>query len=106
MKIVETDLYTKIVLTVIAACLLFSAFKSVLAPREATAEGPQPVYVEGGYVTVDGTVDVEKVRSNVTVDGTIDVNEVRKEVTVRGAVAYTERGYDLSDVVNVRVVNQ
>lgn len=54
----RVDLYTKIVLTVIAACLLFSAFKSVFSPREATAGGSQSVWVEGGYITVDGTVDV------------------------------------------------
>ncbi len=57
-RIMRVDLYTKVVLTVIAACLLFSVVKSVFSPREATARGAQPVYVEGGYITVDGTVDV------------------------------------------------
>ena len=97
MKIVETDLYTKIVLTVIAACLLFSAFKSVLAPREATAEGPQPVYVEGGYITVDGTVDVNEVRSEVAVRGNVNISSPYKE-------AFKEIMED-ADVVNVRVIN-
>jgi len=81
-KIVETDLYTKIVLTVIAACLLFSAFKSVLAPREATAEGPQPVYVEGGYITVEGNVNISSPSKEA-------FKEIMEDV----------------DVVNVRVIN-
>jgi len=67
----RVDLYTKIVLTVIAACLLFSAFKSVFSPREATARGAQPVYVEGGWITVDGVV---------TIDGTVAVSNRSPEI--------------------------
>jgi len=96
-KIVESDLYTKIVLTVIAACLLFSAFKSTLTPREATAQGPQPVYVEGGHVTVDGTVDVNKVRGEVAVKGALNISSPYKE-------AFKEI-IDEGAVINVRVVN-
>lgn len=51
------DLYTKIILTIIAGYLLFLVVK-LFTPREATAQRPQPVYVEGGYVTVDGTVEI------------------------------------------------
>ena len=57
-RIVGVDLYTKIVLTVIAASLVFFAFKSSFSPREATAQGVQRVYVEGGYLEVDGRVEV------------------------------------------------
>jgi len=96
-KIMENDLYTKIVLTVIAVCLLFSAVKSSFSPREATAQKAQPVYVEGGHVTVDGVVDVNKVRSEVTVKGSINISSPHKE-------SFKEIMRDI-DVVNVRVVN-
>jgi DNA/RNA endonuclease YhcR with UshA esterase domain len=93
----ENDLYTKIVLTVIAACLLFSAVKSSFSPREATAQKAQPVYVEGGHVTVDGTIDVNKVRSEVTVKGAVNISSPYKE-------SFKEIMRDI-DVVNVRVIN-
>jgi len=53
-KIMRIDLYTKIVLTGIAACLLLSLVKSSFSPREATAQGVQSVYVKGGSITIDG----------------------------------------------------
>jgi len=78
------DLYTKIVLTVIAACLLFSAFKSVFSPREATAQGAQPVYVEGGHLTIDHIkssnkwpVYVEVKSGHLFVDGVVGVSSSR-----------------------------
>jgi len=96
-KIMENDLYTKIVLTIIAGCLLFSAVKSSLSPGEATAQKAQPVYVEGGHVTVDGVVDVNKVRSEVAVKGDINISSPYKE-------SFKEIMSKV-DVVNVRVIN-
>ena len=61
----RVDLYTKIVLTVIAACLLFSLFKSILSPKEVTAQRyGEPVYVEGGYVEIDGSVSIRSSYKN------------------------------------------
>ena len=81
MRKLRVDLYTKTVLTVIAACLLFSAFKSVFSPREATAQGVQPVYVEGGHLTIDRIkssdkwpVYVEIKSGHVCVDGAVSVS--------------------------------
>lgn len=97
MKIMENDLYTKVVLTVIAACLLFSAVKSIFSPKEVTAQKPQPVYVEGGHVTVDGTVDVNEIRSEVKIKGAVNISAPYKE-------SFKEIMRDI-EVVNVRVVN-
>ena len=94
----KIDLYTKIVLTIIAACLLFSAYKSIFSPREATAQGIQRVYVEGGHVTVDGTVDVNEVRSKVTVDGTVNVSSGPQYQSLKEIL-------ETGEAINVRVIN-
>jgi len=51
----RVDLYTKLVLTVIAGCLLFLVVKSGFSPSEATAGGSQSVWVDGGSIDINSS---------------------------------------------------
>lgn len=44
---ISTDRYTKAVLTVIAACLLWLCVKPLFEPAKAAAYAPQPVQIVG-----------------------------------------------------------
>lgn len=65
----QTDKYTKVVLTIIAVCLVIIAGNEIAGVSTAKASGhnvqpveivnmlPVPVYVEGGSIEIYGTVE-------------------------------------------------
>jgi len=61
----KIDLYMKFILTIIAACLLWHTFKSLLVPRDVQAYGEtMNVNIEmvGGRFIVDRLLPVKVVR--------------------------------------------
>jgi len=55
----KTDLYTRIILTVIAVCLTLIAFKMYFQPQALNAQNPQDdVYVVGGSLEIDNADEI------------------------------------------------